>query len=588
MKKILSIVLTLAVVFGMFIGIELPVFAATSGTTGDCTWILNGTELTISGNGEMGDDGSYYGSWATGITKLVIENGVTNIGNQAFAGYINLTSVIIPDSVTWIGALAFSGCTNLTNFTIPNSVTSIGVDAFKDIPCYNDSTNWVDGVLYIGKHLIEAKESISGEYTIKDGTLTVASDAFRNCKNITNVALPNSVKSIGSGVFNSCTGLTSITIPDSVTSIGDNAFADCTGLISITLSDSITTIGYRAFYGCTGLESITIPDSVTSIGDRAFYACISLTSINIPADLTSIGIDAFLYCTDLKRVDITDIKAWCEINFGRYANPSYYAKNLYLNGELVTDLVIPNGVTNIDGAFNRCTSLKSVVIPDSVTSIGINTFAECTGLTDVWYTGSEADRQEISIGNYNDALNNATWHYNVQLIGEDIEVVDGKVKVPSKAGYFTDKNGKLVFPGEVIEAAAGDVFVPAPIARVADNAFSVRLDCPGIRARGALSKETVEAASEIGFVIVPRIAPDLSADWYVSSQYTYKQPVNKSAIYGAADEVDGYQYQLCLWDLAGVEAEDFLFAMYATVGGVTTHSYVGCVSYELVNNAVSK
>ena len=173
-------------------------------------------------------------------------------------------------------------------------------------------------------------------------------------------------------------------------------------------------------------------------------------------------------------------------------------------------------------------------------------------------------------------------------MGEDIEIVDGKVKVPATSGYFTDKNGKLYFPGEYIDAEAGDVFTPAPIEVAADNAFSIRKDSIGIRARGALSKETVEAASEIGFVIVPRIALDLSADWYVSSQYTYKQRVSKNAIYGTADEVDGYQYQLCLWNLKGVEAEDFLFAMYATVNGVTTYTYVGCVSYEMVNGAVSK
>lgn len=171
---------------------------------------------------------------------------------------------------------------------------------------------------------------------------------------------------------------------------------------------------------------------------------------------------------------------------------------------------------------------------------------------------------------------------------KNVEINDGKVKVPATSGYFTDKNGKMYFPGEYVEAEAGDVFAPAPIDVAADNAFSVRKDYPGIRARGALSKETVEAASEIGFAIVPRIAPDLSADWFVSSEYTYKQPINKNTIYGAADEIDGYQYQVCLWDLRGVEAQDFLFAMYAVVDGVTTYTYVGCVSYNLISSALSK
>ena len=145
-------------------------------------------------------------------------------------------------------------------------------------------------------------------------------------------------------------------------------------------------IGAAVFQNYTGLAAeLIIPNSVTSIGSNAFYGCTGLTSITIPNSVTSIGNEAFRDCRELKEVHISDLTAWCGIDFASAnANPLYYASNLYLNGDLLTEIVIPEGVAEIKHfAFYRCTGLTSITIPYSVTSIGNYAFYGCTGLTSI-------------------------------------------------------------------------------------------------------------------------------------------------------------------------------------------------------------
>jgi len=167
--------------------------------------------------------------------------------------------------------------------------------------------------------------------------------------------------------------------------VGQSMFRRCFNLQKIILPQNITSIESYAFEGCL-LTSITIPEGVTSIGYDAFHECESLISIVIPASVTSIGYDAFYGCKSLVDVYIKDVAAWCNIDFGGYygSNPLSYGGNLYFNNELVTELVVPEGVKEIKaGAFYRPKSITKVVIPNSVTSIGEKAFYECSNLVSV-------------------------------------------------------------------------------------------------------------------------------------------------------------------------------------------------------------
>ncbi|MCD7827933.1 MAG: leucine-rich repeat protein, partial [Clostridiales bacterium] len=249
---------------------------------------------------EIGSGAFWY---CTSLSSVTIGSGVTTIADETFWGCTSLTSIAIPDSVTLIDYWAFYECTALASITIPDSVTEIGYHAFDNTAYYNDNSNWEDGVLYIGNHLIEARTSISGSYKIKEGTKTIAEGAFDECTFLKAVTIPDSITSISLSAFSSCTSLESIEISDGVTTISDGAFRYCTSLKSITIPDSVISIegdefssgvlGGGAFYGCTSLTSVIIGTGVTSIGNNAFYMCTSLTSITIPDSVISIGVSAF-------------------------------------------------------------------------------------------------------------------------------------------------------------------------------------------------------------------------------------------------------------------------------------------------------
>lgn len=381
----------------------------------EITWSLSddGT-LTISGT----DMPYYYYSSAPWnsqrdkIKKIIIENGVTNIGAGAFEECKNLTSVTIPNSVTSINYDAFDGCSALTSITIPNSVTNIGGGSFDGCSGLTAIIVEKGNTIYDSRDncnaIIETNSNsliLGCKNTVIPNSVTnIEGGAFKDCSELTTIIIPNSVMSIGGGTFSGCSRLTTITLPNSVTSVGESVFRDCNNLTAITIPNSVTNIGSSAFARCTNLKSINIPESVTTIGSEAFLDCSGLTAITIPNSVTDIESRAFEGCSNLTAITIPESVK--NIGYGIFSNCSnltsitvekrnfyYDSRNncnaiikTYSNTLIATckTTVIPNSVTSIeDDAFRACSGLTSITIPNSVTSIGFYAFVGCSDLKSV-------------------------------------------------------------------------------------------------------------------------------------------------------------------------------------------------------------
>ena len=356
-------------------------------------------------NIKIPDRVSYIGSIAfadcTSLTSITIPNSVTSLGNSAFRGCASLTSITIPDSVTSISGGAFGNCTSLTSITIPDSVTSIGGNAFSNTALLKNQTT---SEKYVGKWVIDCDDDAKS-VTIKNGTVGIADFAFYDCPSLTSVTIPNSVTSMGEQAFGECVSLLGITIPNGMTSIDENTFYNCTSLTSVTIPNRVTSIGDHAFKECASLASITIPGSITEIGYEAFMGCTSLKSVTIPASVLSIDSEAFGYIDRDEKIDDFKIDYVKYTEGHRYAARNGFTEEVYFATSELDDgslritgyidnlssvsLIIPseiNGkqVTGIGGqAFEGCTGLENITIPDSVTEIGLEAFSGCTSLTNI-------------------------------------------------------------------------------------------------------------------------------------------------------------------------------------------------------------
>ena len=420
------------------------------------------------------------------LPQINIPNSVTKIGFGAFLGCSSLSQIHIPDSVTEIEYEAFRDCSSLPQIKIPSSVNYIGSHVFyncdslnyisiprgsyekyKDLlPEYQDllheetlstevtdedlANAWTDeyGVKYSkdGEKILQCKRPIK-KYSVKDGTIVICNETFR-FSHLSEIHIPDSVKSIGERAFEGCFSLKEIHIPDSVKLIGEKAFSGCSFISEIHIPNSILHIGKGAFSSCrhimsirvdlknkyydsrndcnaiintknntlvAGCASTIIPKSVTRIGNLAFWGH-SLSEIQIPNTVTHIGEEAFSNCSSLSEIHIPN-------------SITYIGNMAFWHCRSLSDIYIPNSVTYIgEGAFSGCSNVKSIyvdlknahydsrkncnaivntktnnlvsgcsstVIPNTVTQIGGRAFIGCSSLSKIEIPNSVTD-----IGDY--------------------------------------------------------------------------------------------------------------------------------------------------------------------------------------------
>ena len=349
------------------------------------------TSVTFGKNSQLSSIGPGAFNYCYSLESITIPESVTSIGSDAFIYCYGLRSVTFGENsqLTSIGEGAFNWCESLESITIPASVTSIGEWAF--VECYRLVEVWNLSKLnitagsedngYVGYYAkrVETEPSESYVYTDENGYV---------------IYYDGKVKAL----INYTGNETKLTIPDDITELNCFALSDCYNITSVTFGENsqLTSIGDGAFNWCESLESITIPDSVTSIGEGAFCCCAKLTSITIPDGVKSIGNHAFAGCSALESITIPD----SVLNIGDSAFEGCTA---------LESITIPGSVLSIGySAFEGCTALKSITIPGSVLSIGDNAFKECTALESA--TISEGVK---SIGD--NAFYNCTNLVNVSL-----------------------------------------------------------------------------------------------------------------------------------------------------------------------------
>ena len=480
----------------------------------------------------------------SGFTSITIPNSIISIGEEAFNGCYDITSVY------YLGDI--------------NAWVSIDFGSSTANPLYYADNLYLNGVLFTGGDIVlDTVTSIgAGSFynqaitsvTIGNQVTSIGDSAFYNCTGLTSVTIENGVTSIGERVFYNCIALTSITIPDSITSIGESAFYGCGDLSTIVLGNGLTEIGYNvfsntpwltdilsnfngqaqssdgaknyliqvsntnitsydltgvdiiaggAFYGCNSLTSITIPNSVISIGERAFYNCTALTEINFNAanmnDL-SYGNLVFSYAgQDGIGITVnigTNVEKIPAYLFYPYYNSSYAPKIVIVNfaennqcksiGEYafedcsnLIEITIPDGVTSIgESAFRDCSSLTEITIPDSVTNIGGSAFSNCTALTEINFNA-------INMGVVTDGniLNDYPF-YGIGEAGKELVVNIGAnvERIPARLFYYSENITEVTFAENSQCKSVGEeafyrcstlaeITIPDSVTSIGNNAF---------------------------------------------------------------------------------------------------------------------
>lgn len=357
-NRILSYIVSISIILSCCSLMNITTVSAASGKCGDNVyWSLdvNGT-LIISGTGNMYDFSSSETPWnmeETNIKRVIIEDGVTRIGNWSFSQFQSLSELVIGNGVTSIGVGAFCQCDNLTTINIPYGVKTIERYAFQQ----NDKLKTM---------------------VIPDSVTNVGEQLFYKCPALTDVVIGNGITTISSKMFQECSGLINVTLPQTLTTIENYAFLDCHNLSEINIPNSVSSIGGWAFGNCYNLKTLKLPENTKALSGQTFKNCTSLSKIYIPQTLKSIQFETFDNCTALTDIYYGGDKSmWKDVSIGSH-NAAIKDATLHYNS---TD--IRNEITVVLNGEKIVFDQPPIMSDDRIL-VPIRKIAEAMGDTVMW------------------------------------------------------------------------------------------------------------------------------------------------------------------------------------------------------------
>ena len=516
-KRLLSMILALSMMLTILPVNAITALAANDSCGANLTYKLTQNTddpdtytLTIGGEGAMYDYSSSYTTvpWnaqKSRITSVVIDDGVTSIGDSAFEDCSALKSVSGMKGVTSLGEWAFCKCTSLESFTIPSGVKSIPDSLFYDCSKLNS-------------------------VTIHNQVASIGSSAFFGCSILKTLSIPDSVQTIGYYAFGGCNELETINIPDGVTKIPAHAFSSCYALKKLDIPQSVTEIGSAAFDHCTSLGkdshgTIAIPANVTAIGSEAFRGCSALTSLALPQTVTSIGDTAFQGCSNLETINIpSGVKA--------------IEHDTFRGCEKLKDVTIPAYVTSIgNSAFEACKTFKNIKIPEGVTTIGKNAFEDCTQLETVVIPSTAINIYDSAFKNCQQLKSFAfpigTTQIDSSVLSgcenlESVTIPEGVTKIWGSAFYGCSKKLKSVQLPSTLQTIGFQAFcdcdqlseitIPKSVTSIGQSAFGSCTKLESVM----LAKNSVPTIAEGAFsktlgTKIKIYYPDYKAGWFAQN-----------------------------------------------------------------------